>query len=1346
MERWQMNRFGFVNFWVYDLEEFQTEDGKILIRGSNGSGKSITTQSFIPYILDGDRQPTRLDPFGSRDRKMEFYLIGDQDSGKDESTGYIWMEFIKPASNQYRTIGIGLHAKKGGKMNTWGFCITDGRRMGEDFFLYQQAGDQIIPLDAKALKKELGEQNSFTDKPTEYKAIVAGKIFGISKEKIDDFDQLTNILIKTRSSKLASKENLRPAQLYSILNESLRTLSDEDLHPMSDAMSKIEDAHSKIENSLTALKEAEIITEQYDRYNRYMLWKKAKVYLQKNNELKSSEDEYEAKQNDISNAKEKIEKFTELSEKVQQKLTELMIEERGLDITDITEHVSRKKANEDRLAQAKKNETDKLRAIEAKKDIIRRKYVEQNEEKNKLEFADAEIKKYIQELSDYEEDVFPFYHRFLTTLQKEDPLTREQYSDEYKLFREKLAASHDLIKKYENNKDEYRQTKEKLAFLDDVYHKAVSSLKEAERQFDEQKDEAIERLYTAANNNQEYIIDTFMRQKAEKLIAGYEGSGSANDYMVLLNANKLKMQTTLNELLVRANIDREKAKDNCDKLEEELEELKNTSEPVPDRSEQKKTAREALKEHGIPYHSFYECVDFRSDIPEEVRVIIEAELTDSGLLDALIIPEEHKKTAEGVLSGYADSYILPEENWQAGSSKYFEVITDDSFRKETDKILSSLENNVILSADGYYLNGILGGHSTIDNSAGFIGAERRKKYREKLISDLEEKLSSAKKIYDDAGKAYNDLQERINILDEEYHKMADISDLNTALNLLFGEKHKADNAKNDYEEQLSLCDRKKIELDVLYKQIDESCKDFPYYEKTSSTFAEIMNDVDHYISLVCEAANQIFQKQTTASMIENINETIEDAENDKDILSQELTHIITAIRNCEASIRICDEFLTSPENIDKTKRLEEIQRQIDQLTSDKQTYEKNITENETRLKIYSEDIEKKLKKRIRLIEEESRLAAYFEEELELGFVLQKDSSTVLKQYAEEALSVISPDDMQKSITDIFQKLNNTYRKNSNVLSSEYHPMYETLYENSGSDVIRSRVCITLVWQGKQVAPAFFREELRKSIEHDKSLLRQEEENMFKEILLNTISKKLSNRIRESNEWLKTMSELMANINTSMGLTFRLVWTPKKDLGENELPFEELNKLLAKDKDWISAEDIDRLTGHFRSKIEYERKLLEENGENINYSDIMRNVLDFRNWFEFRLQYKDPKMSSYKELTNSRFNTFSGGERALSLYIPLFAAVSAQYEKAGDQAPRILALDEAFAGVDESNISEMFALLERLDFGYIVNSQALWGCYDTVPSLGIAELFHDKNSDFITVIKYKWNGKQKILAE
>lgn len=35
----------------------------------------------------------------------------------------------------------------------------------------------------------------------------------------------------------------------------------------------------------------------------------------------------------------------------------------------------------------------------------------------------------------------------------------------------------------------------------------------------------------------------------------------------------------------------------------------------------------------------------------------------------------------------------------------------------------------------------------------------------------------------------------------------------------------------------------------------------------------------------------------------------------------------------------------------------------------------------------------------------------------------------------------------------------------------------------------------------------------------------------------------------------------------------------------------------------------------------------------------------------------------KPLTNAAFNRFSGGEKAMAMYVPLFAAVNAQYQKA-----------------------------------------------------------------------------------
>jgi len=109
------------------------------------------------------------------------------------------------------------------------------------------------------------------------------------------------------------------------------------------------------------------------------------------------------------------------------------------------------------------------------------------------------------------------------------------------------------------------------------------------------------------------------------------------------------------------------------------------------------------------------------------------------------------------------------------------------------------------------------------------------------------------------------------------------------------------------------------------------------------------------------------------------------------------------------------------------------------------------------------------------------------------------------------------------------------------------------------------------------------------------------------------------------------------------------------------------------------------------------------------------------------------------LTDRTFNAFSGGEKAITMYVPLFSAVVAKYAGARAEAPKLISLDEAFAGVDENNINDLFRMLVELEFNFIINSQILWGDYETVPKLAIYQLLRPENAKFVTVIPYAWNG-------
>ena len=83
-------------------------------------------QSLIPILLDGRKSPDRLDPFGSRSRRMEDYLLGEKELvEREERTGYLYLEYKKRESSQYITTGIGLQARRYGRLNFWGFVIND---------------------------------------------------------------------------------------------------------------------------------------------------------------------------------------------------------------------------------------------------------------------------------------------------------------------------------------------------------------------------------------------------------------------------------------------------------------------------------------------------------------------------------------------------------------------------------------------------------------------------------------------------------------------------------------------------------------------------------------------------------------------------------------------------------------------------------------------------------------------------------------------------------------------------------------------------------------------------------------------------------------------------------------------------------------------------------------------------------------------------------------------------------------------------------------------------------------------------------------------------------------------
>lgn len=260
----------------------------------------------------------------------------------------------------------------------------------------------------------------------------------------------------------------------------------------------------------------------------------------------------------------------------------------------------------------------------------------------------------------------------------------------------------------------------------------------------------------------------------------------------------------------------------------------------------------------------------------------------------------------------------------------------------------------------------------------------------------------------------------------------------------------------------------------------------------------------------------------------------------------------------------------------------------------------------------------------------------------------------------------------------------------------------------------------------------------------RELLKKDDERLFKKIILESVGNVLRIRIEQAQLWVAKMNGLLQGQKNSSGLSLSIGWKGVSAASEQDLSTNQLVGLLQKPTELLSEKDRDAVSRHFQEKVRLAQEQLQnEQGDRSTLFQAIAKVLDYRDWFEFELKYKRANEGYQAQpLTDRRFNQFSGGEKAIAMYLPLFAATYSRYEDAGEQCPRVITLDEAFAGIDDQNIAELFKACEQLGFNYIMNSQALFGDYPTVSKLAIYELLRPQNVNFVTTIRYYWDGHKK----
>jgi hypothetical protein len=145
-----------------------------------------------------------------------------------------------------------------------------------------------------------------------------------------------------------------------------------------------------------------------------------------------------------------------------------------------------------------------------------------------------------------------------------------------------------------------------------------------------------------------------------------------------------------------------------------------------------------------------------------------------------------------------------------------------------------------------------------------------------------------------------------------------------------------------------------------------------------------------------------------------------------------------------------------------------------------------------------------------------------------------------------------------------------------------------------------------------------------------------------------------------------------------------------------------------------------------------------------YREALAAVLDYRSWHAFELVLVTPGEGEAR-LTRAKHSVMSGGEKSAAIHLPLFAAANALYSSAKPDCPRLIALDEAFVGIDERYKPDLFGLAVKFDLDLFMTGHDLWVTTATVPMIAHYDLFHDKVTRTTSALLLLWDGQQLIDA-
>lgn len=1357
--RWKPLRCGLVNLYLFDNEVFPFAGGRLLLRGDNGAGKSRVLALTLPLLLDGRLHPSRVEPDRDSNRQIAWNLLLDE---HQDRTGYTWIEFgcvDEFGETQCVTLGVGLRAVRGrGITDHWMF-VSD-RRVGSTLSL-------ITPekrvASKRILQESLGSSGQMYESSTEFRRAVDERLFRLG----DRYEALLDLLLQLRQPQLARKLDL--AGLESALVEAMPPVSSTLLSDAADAFRSLDQERETLHGLQQGRLTVQEFLRPYRRHLRHGIRRAAGRLLQRHSEFEQAGKTLRKNEQDKSALERQVARIAQQQDETLQKQKTTNVALQTLQTDPAMKHA-------ERINGARQLHEAAVNALE--------------QARSAAQHIAAELKDASEDRHRCAVEAQDRYERATQLSQKaeasaEPETLKRQHAEHFRRFRINSVSSADgseiaippdlpnLVSEasqaLNTRIEHWQRTGGHLLELHEKATDATEKLRSAVRRLDDAQD----RLQAVADD----LIQADDRLRNEirtqwESIAAWWSAGNALTITVS-NVDQLESQWTdwtdtlegTSPVVLEADAAVRRVlgglaieRSNLQQTEEELrrqqtvilQEIEELEEGTPVRPSPMHT-RDSAARDGQLGAALWEVVEFLPAVSQADRAGWEAALEASGLLDAWISEDGtvYLQEAQDTL------LIAVDQPVERADSRLSRVLVPSSTCRQKglephhvgsilDRIGAGNDTHAVwVDRDGRWQNGALSGH-WMKPVPQYIGQDVRSEWTQRRIDRLNRQFVQVKTQLSDVQKHLEELASRETKVDEHRQSLPDDGPIRSALahrdevqrheQQARHHVHEATNNERESRHQRDECvtERNTTALDV-------GLSDWADRPQTLVQQVTVYRD---------RLATCMDAWQVAATAAERLNRCRQLEKRKEQEQHRQASQLQTEEQN-EQSRRAAVEELQKTIGIDTQEVLERIaakelelatlESNISSIAEELREEERNLARLEARLETLQSDLEHTNRRQQDAADAVNELA---------DLTLLPTADNRLSEVLMAPTSLAATVELAKQIGEFSWRVpeiddEDAWKRSQRQIYDALEPLKGRLTSfgmNAEPEFVGEHLCrVRIRHQADLVTPDLLVKSLDAEVDEHERVLSENERTILEKHLLGEVAAELHERMQQARELVASMNHEVSGRPMKTGMQMRFRWEADS---EGPAGLALASRILATGPATWTDEDRRTLGEFLHEQITASREQ-EHAGSR---QEQLAAALDYRQWHRLRIDRRASQDQDWKLLTRKTYGSGSGGEKAIALTLPQVAAAAAYYRTADPRAPRLILMDEVFAGISGNNRAACMELLAAFDLDVVMTSESEWGCYATVPELAICQLTRVPELAAIDNTVFVWNGSERITAE